>query len=227
MGSEIGYIVSVESMREYHLRRDEGTPNGHGGRGGPGAPDGGGGVGGGGLASADVGTLVKVGRGTRPLVAVVTGVTRAIHEELQPYLPSAYQPKYLPSQEDFRDSYLSLYALGELPGEQAETRVETADTAGKESGVTPPWFRVERVPELSDPVSPLNSEEIARFHNLGGTISLGYLGDLTRTLDPDVLLRLLELVKRASGSGGFASADPALDVKFRAIRRYIGKGVRL
>jgi hypothetical protein len=85
---------------------------------------------------------------------------------------------------------------------------------------------VERVPELSDPVSPLTAEEIARFHSMGGTLSLGYLGDLTRTLDPDVLLRLLELVRRAADSGGFASADPAIDVKFRAVRRHIGKGVR-
>jgi hypothetical protein len=204
MNGEIGYIVAVKGMREFLLRRDENERVESADGPAPGAAS---------RTSPDVGELVRIGRGPRPIVAVVSGVARSLHEELQPYIPSEYQSKYLPAGEDFRDSYLTLHAVGELPEEGA-----TGDALVEDA------FCVSRVPALSDPVVPLTRQEVVRFHTSGNALSLGYLQDLSHGVEPEVLLRLLDLVEAAARDGGFAT-DAGLGVKFKAVRRHIVKGV--
>ena len=63
-----------------------------------------------------------------------------------------------------------------------------------------------------------------RFHTRGGEWSVGYLQELTRSVEPDVLLRLLDQVQGAAMSSG-ASSGTDLGVRFTAVRRHIGKGV--
>ena len=208
MNGEIGYIVSVRSMREYVLRRDEVGGPAPGDAGGPSAPP-------------EVGALAKVGRDARPVVAVISGVARALHEELQPYIPSEYQSKYLPSQEDFRDSYLTLHGLGELAMEG-----EDVAKGMKEGGnsLTGEFYRITRVPELSDPVSLLTPEETVRFHTRGGQLSLGYLQELSRSVEPEALLRLIDMVRSAAELTG-TPMDDSMHTKFKAVRRHIARGV--
>jgi len=234
MTDEIGYIVAVQSMREYRLRRGE-SGNGVGKRGervvreaaerGPAVPD--------------VGALVRIGDKGAPIVAVVTGLARAVNEDLQPYLPSSFQPKYLPSQEDLSDNYLSLYALGEMPGGGGDGSVDGGQGSSEEGGGSGEIqgggsggergggsvFSLGRVPELSDPVSLLRSEDIRRFHTAGGQVSLGYLNELSRSVEPDVLLRLLDRVHGAVTAGG-TGAEPSLEAKFKAVRRYVERGAQ-
>ena len=232
MSDEIGYIVAVEGLREYRLRRDDGDGRAGGSMKGSAGTDG--------ADVPDVGSLVKVGRGPSPTVAVVCGVARAIHEELQPYLPPDLQPRYLPSQEDYADSYLRLHAIGRLPSPEGDDGASRAEESGKDPGTPPvepgarmtavPPYTTEgefgtcAVPELSDPATILSREEVVRFHTRSGEWNIGYLQELTRSVEPDVLLRLLDQVQGAAMSSG-ASDDTDLGVRFTAVRRHIGKGV--
>lgn len=212
MSDELGYVVSVKSTGECLARLDHSRLRVTGRR------------------SVGPGSLVRIGSAPPYRIALVTQILQSVREEVQPYVPTAMRSGYLPSSEDFRESYLDLCVLGELSGANGDVRdstsgdggVGTDDASGGPIGTGPGKYAD---PELSEPVFPVTDEESVLFHGSGGAVSMSYLAGLMDRVEPGVLSSLVENVRDSherAGKSDFGRVEPF----FRAACRHVRKGVR-
>jgi len=119
-----------------------------------------------------LGKFVKINRKGDPVIGVIKGVIHGIREELLPYVAPEKQPKYLPYDEDFRESYYIIHGLGVLNAKG-------------------PVFRVDVAPRVKDPAEPLGRDEVRSFHYSNGKPSIAYFSKLKNVLGVNVLLSMI------------------------------------
>ncbi|MFQ6062500.1 MAG: hypothetical protein ACE5J9_04905 [Methanosarcinales archaeon] len=120
-----------------------------------------------------LGRFVKIEKGDRAIIGVISEITHSIKEEMLPYIPPDKQPKYIPYYEDYRDSNYIIHGIGVMYKDRVVYKVTIA-------------------PHVRDVVKLLSNEEIRRFHTINGKQSAAYLYEHRNRLEKHVRLNMVD-----------------------------------
>ncbi len=140
-----------------------------------------------------IGRFVKIEKEDGILVGVIKNITHSIREDLIPYIEPSMQPKYVPFNEDFRNSYYIIHGLGIIRNGSVE-------------------YTIDSPPDLKDTIDILKTEELKQFHMMNGKTSVAYFHTSRDALPKNVLRSMIGQVE-----AGF----PECSAMLRLVRKYI------
>lgn len=167
----LGDIIAIEGIQDYVIKvPNDGNDSGkHPLRPGP-------------------GTFVSIKMEAHKIIGVVVGIKATIKEDFLPYISPDKQPRYMPYNEDYRNCYLEVRALGTLGLQDASCSPEDADI---------PRYRVCQAPEIKDSVGLATPVEIEKFHTRDGEPSLAYLDSNRAALPKEAISGLFESLEES------------------------------